>query len=158
MQGVYPRKHNLKWVKKDINERKELGENWMRVRWRVKSIGAFLVHRCRVNLPFDYTEEEIHCLTFCRARLGCCRDNFLSQLTSSTLPVLADSPELTSSAWGGTLCMCVWIFALSNRAEPIKSIGYRVGRQLLFFCIPQRAWTHHWQSKENHLTSDDAGH
>jgi len=69
----------------------------------------FIVHCCHVNVPLDYTEEEIHCLTFCRARLGCWRDTFLSQLTSSTLPVLADSPELTSSAWGGTLCMCVCV-------------------------------------------------
>lgn len=97
-------------------------------------------------------------MTYCRAWLGCCWDTFLSQLTSSTLPVLADSPELTSSALAGTLYMCVWTFAHSNRGESIKSISYPVGRQLslsgrgcfflfCFFGIPQRAWTHNWQSK-----------
>lgn len=87
-------------------------------------------------------------------------------MLSGHFPVTADiqhSACVSGFTWADIISFsrnsvyaCMNICSFQQGIQSIKSISYPVGRQLslsgwgcffFFFGIPQRAWTHHWQSK-----------
>lgn len=117
----------------------------------------------RKNHQINMRSCQIHLLTFCRAWLEHWQDTFPSQVTSRTLSMLADSPELTSSALTGTLYMCMNMRSFQQgriNQEYWQSAGeaaviVRTGAAFLSLRKHEPIID---RAKQNHLTSDGAGH